>query len=132
MNLSNNLTKHAAMCCIRYSTRLVIIFKNTVVKIPISRKGFLQGNNEQKVWNKYKHKAPLAELRWMFLGVVCQKRYTETYEVPKCEIDRIKKLIPEFNFENCDFWNYENWGKEGKKYILLDYGNSPYVASLYK
>jgi hypothetical protein len=120
------------MCCFKYSTRFVILFKNIVIKIPLDRKGFIQGNNEKKVWNKYKHKAPLAELKWVFLGIVCQKRYTETYEVPKCEIDRIKKLIPEFNFENCDFWNYENWGKEGEKYILLDYGNSPYVASLYK
>jgi hypothetical protein len=68
----------------------------------------------------------------MFLGIVCQKKYTTTDKVPQIEVDKIKKLIPEFNFENCDFWNYENWGKEKNKFILLDYGNSPYIASLYK
>ena len=118
--------------CFRYSTRFVILFKNIVIKIPLSKKGFLQGYNELKVWNKYKNKAPLAELKWMFLGVVCQKRYITIEEVPQIEVDKIKKLIPEFNFKNCDFYNYENWGKDGQKYILLDYGNSPYVASLYK
>jgi hypothetical protein len=116
----------------KYSTRFVIVFKNIVIKIPLEKKGFLQGYNEKKIWNKYKNKAPLAELKWMFLGIVCQKRYTTTDKVPQIQVDKIKKLIPEFNFENCDFWNYENWGKEKNKFILLDYGNSPYIASLYK
>ena len=118
--------------CFRYSTRFVILFKNIVVKIPLNKKGFLQGYNEKKVWNKYQNKAPLAELKWMFLGIVCQKRYRNIKEVPQSEVYKIKKLIPEFHFENCDFYNYENWGKDGEKYILIDYGNSPYVASLYK
>jgi hypothetical protein len=122
----------AVISCFRYSTRFVILFKNIVVKIPLNKKGFLQGYNEQKIWNKYQNKAPLANLNWMFLGIVCQKRYTTIKEVPQSEVHKIKKLIPEFDFENCDFWNYENWGKDGQKYILLDYGNSPYVASLYK
>ena len=117
---------------VRYSTRFVILFKNIVLKIPLNKKGFLQGYNEKKVWNKYENKAPLAELKWMFLGIVCQRRYRSIKEVPRIEVDKIKKLIPEFNFENCDFWNYENWGKDGEEYILLDYGNNPYVASLYK
>jgi len=118
--------------CFRYSTRFVIILKNIVIKIPLDRKGFIQGYNEKKIFNKYKHKAVLAELKWMFLGIVCQKRYTTINEIPKNEVYNIKKIIPEFDFDNCDFWNYENWGKEGEKYILLDYGNNPYVASLYK
>lgn len=117
---------------IAYSTRLVFIFKNFVVKIPINRKGYLQGLNEKSIWNKYKHKAPLAELKWMFLGIVCQKRYITVSEIPQTEVNKIKQLVPEFDFDNCDFWNYENWGKDGKDYILLDYGNSLYVASLYK
>jgi hypothetical protein len=120
------------MGCFRYSTRFVIIFKKFVIKIPICRKGFLQGSNEQKIWINYKDTAPLAELKWMFLGIVCQKRYTTIEEVPQSQVDKIKKLIPEFDFENCDFWNYENWGKDGQKYILLDYGNSLYIANLYK
>jgi hypothetical protein len=122
----------AVMICFKYSTRFVILFKKFVIKIPICKKGFLQGYNEQKIWNNYKDTAPLAELKWMFIGVVCQKRYTTIEEVPQSEVDKIKKLIPDFDFENCDFWNYENWGKDGQKYILLDYGNSIYVASLYK
>jgi hypothetical protein len=121
-----------SICCFKYSTRFVIIFKNFVIKIPICRKGWLQGYNEKRIWNKYKHKAPLAELKWMCLGVICQKRYTTINEVPQSEVDKIKILISEFDFDNCDFWNHDNWGKEGEKYILLDYGNSPYVASLYK
>jgi len=130
--MSARLHIRAVMGCFRYSTRFVIIFKKFVIKIPICRKGFLQGYNEQKIWINYKDTAPLAELKWMFMGIVCQKRYTTIEKVPQSEVDKIKKLIPEFDFDNCDFWNYENWGKDGEKYILLDYGNSPYVASLYK
>ena len=49
------------------------------------------------------------------------------------EVDRIKAIISEFQFENGDLWNYENWGVDDQgNYILLDYGNSKYVASLYK
>ena len=120
------------MCCFKYSTRFVILFKKYVIKIPICRKGFLQGYNEKRIWNKYKENALLAELKWMYLGIVCQKKYTTIQYVPQNEVAKIKKLIPEFDFDNCDFWNYENWGKDGEEYILLDYGNSPYVAGLYK
>ena len=120
------------MCCFKYSTRLVIVLKKIVIKIPLERKGFLQGYNEKRIWEKYKAIKKLAELKWMFLGIVCQKRYSNVDAIPQIEVDNIKKLIPEFDFENCDFWNFENWGKDGKEYILLDYGNSNYVASLYK
>ena len=105
----------------RYSTRLVILFKNFVIKIPLETKGMLQGINEKIIWNKYKDKAPLAELKCMFLGIVIQKRYTEVDYIPMEEVDKIKSTIEEFRFENGDLWNYENWGldKEGN-YILLD------------
>ena len=67
------------------------------------------------------------------MGIVIQKRYTEVAFIPIEEVDRIKAIIPEFQFENGDLWNYENWGlDENRNYILLDYGNSEYVASLYK
>jgi hypothetical protein len=130
--MSARLHKNAVMCCFKYSTRFVILFKKYVIKIPICRKGFLQGYNEKRIWNKYKENALLAELKWMYLGIVCQKKYTTIQYVPQNEVAKIKKLIPEFDFDNCDFWNYENWGKDGEEYILLDYGNSPYVAGLYK
>ena len=140
-NLNNKLLNKAqsqpfclgvVISCFRYSTRFVILFKNIVVKIPLNKKGFLQGYNEKKVWDKYQNKAPLANLKWMFLGIVCQRRYRTIDAIPQTEVYKIKKLIHEFDFEDCDFYNYENWGKDGEKYILLDYGNSPYVASLYK
>jgi len=117
----------------RISTRLVILFKNFVVKIPLERKGFLQCRNEKSIWKKYKDVAPLAELRFALLGVIIQKRYTEVDYIPIEEVDKIKSIIPEFQFENGDLWNYENWGQdENGNYILLDYGNSKYLAGLYK
>jgi hypothetical protein len=39
--------------------------------------------------------------------------------------------MPEFDFDNCDLYNPENWGIDGKKYILLDYGVNEHIAGLY-
>ena len=116
---------------IKYSTRLVIILKNTVIKIPVSRKGYLQGVNEKKIWDKYNDIAPLAELKWMWMGIVCQKRYNTITSISKPVVKRTKSLIPEFDFKNCDLYNSDNWGMNGKRYILLDYGVNEYIASLY-
>jgi len=46
-------------------------------------------------------------------------------------VSKIKKIIPEFNFDNCDLRNPQNWGIDQNKYILLDYGVNSYIASLY-
>ena len=120
------------MISFKYSTRLVIILKNIVIKIPICRKGYLQGLNEKQIWDKYKNITSLAELKWMYLGVVCQKRYdTELLKVPKIVVRRIKSKIPELDFDDCDLHNSENWGMEGKNYILLDYGINQEIADLY-
>jgi hypothetical protein len=118
---------------IKISTRLVFVFKNIVIKIPINKKGYLQGLNEKEIWNKYKNKASLAELKWVFVGIVCQKRY-DVCEliIPTREIKRIKSQIPEFNFNNCDLHNIKNWGKTENRYVLLDFGINEYIASLYK
>ena len=116
---------------IKYSTRLVIILKNTVIKIPVSRKGYLQGVNEKKIWDKYNDIAPLAELKWTCMGIVCQKRYDTVTSIPKPVVKRIKAKIHEFDFNNCDLYNSDNWGMNGKRYILLDYGVNEYIASLY-
>ena len=116
---------------IKYSTRLVIILKTVVIKIPITRKGYLQGLNEKRIWNKYKNTASLAELNWMFLGVVCQRRYDTVLSIPTRVVKRNKASMPEFDFDNCDLYNPENWGVDGKRYILLDYGVNEYIASLY-
>ena len=122
------------MISFKLSTRLVIILKNIVIKIPLSKRGYLQGLNEKKIWDKYKDTAPLAELKWVYAGVVCQRRYALIplgESLPNKEVTNIKTLIPEFNFNNCDLYNYENWGIFNKKYILLDYGIDDYIASLY-
>ena len=120
------------MISFKYSTRLVIILKNIVIKIPINRKGYLQGLNEKKIWDKYNSIVYLAELKWMFMGIVCQKKYdTELLVVPNIVVRRIKSIVKEFDFDNCDLYNTENWGMEGKEYILLDYGINKYIASLY-
>lgn len=121
------------MIYFKYSTRLVIIFKHIVIKIPVSRKGYLQGLNEKKIWDKYNNLTSLAELKWMFMGAVCQKRYdAELLTIPNIVVRRIKSIVPEFDFDNCDLYNPENWGMEGKEYILLDYGINKYIADLYK
>jgi hypothetical protein len=119
------------MISFKYSTRIVIILKNIVIKIPISRRGYLQGLNEKKIWNKYYDIDLLAELKWMFMGIVCQKRYSTTKSIPFGAVQYTKELIPEFDFDNCDLHNAKNWGVEDNKYILLDYGINKHIASLY-
>ena len=117
---------------IKYSTRVVIILKNIVIKIPISRRGYLQGLNEKKIWDKYNSLDLLAELKWMFMGVVCQKRYVVVKLVPDRVVLYTKKVIPEFNIPNCDLYSPANWGMEDDKYILLDFGINKQIANLYK
>jgi hypothetical protein len=116
---------------IKYSTRIVLVLKNIVVKIPINRKGYLQGLNENKIWNKYNTIAPLAELKWVCMGITCQKRYNEATFILDSQVKEIKGLIPEFNFDNCDLYKRSNWGTDGNSYVLLDYGVNEYIASLY-
>ena len=120
------------MISFKYSTRLVIIFKNIVIKIPISRRGYLQGLNEKKIWDKYNSLDLLAELKWMFIGIVCQKRYSITKSIPDRVVLYAKKEIPEFNIPNCDLYNSSNWGIEDNYYILLDYGINKQITKLYK
>lgn len=120
------------MTSLKYSTRIVIVFDNVVVKIPISRRGYLQGLNEKKIWDKYNKYGLLAELKWMFMGIVCQKRYDTVVSIPNIVVSVIKELMPEFDFDNCDLYNPANWGIYGKKYILLDYGINKHIANLYK
>jgi hypothetical protein len=120
------------MISFKYSTRFVIVFNNVVIKIPLSRRGYLQGLNEKRIWDKYNSVASLAQLKWMFMGIICQKRYdTELLEVPIIVVTRIKSIVKEFDFHNCDLHNYQNWGIEKGEYILLDYGINKDIANLY-
>jgi hypothetical protein len=119
------------MISLKYSTRIVILFDNIVIKIPISKRGYLQGLNEKKIWDKYKDIGCLAELKWMYFGIICQKRYNPVKRIPNTKVWHIKELIPEFDFDNCDLHNSKNWGMECKNYILLDYGINKQIANLY-
>jgi hypothetical protein len=120
------------MISLKYSTRIVIILKNVVIKIPISKRGYLQGLNEKYIWDKYKQIGCLAELKWMYFGIVCQKRYNPVKIIPNTKVWLIKELIPEFDFDNCDLYKPENWGIENNNYILLDYGINENISKLYK
>ncbi len=120
------------MIYFKYSTRIVILFDNIVIKIPISKRGYLQGLNEKYIWDKYKQFGCLAELKWMYFGIICQKRYNPVKRVPNKVVFQIKELIPEFDFDNCDLYKAENWGIENKNYILLDYGINENISKLYK
>jgi len=108
------------------------VFKNFVIKIPLSYRGYLQGLNEKKIYDKYHKLGLLAELKWVWHGIVCQKRYKTVNIIPTDWVIDIKTKIPEFNFDNCDLHNPENWGIIDNKYVLLDYGVNEYIASLYK
>jgi hypothetical protein len=120
------------MISVKYSTRLVIVLKNIVIKIPISRRGYLQALNEKKIWDKYYNLELLAELKWIFIGIICQKRYRTTNSIPMGAVEYTKELMHEFDFDNCDLYNPANWGVKDNQYILLDYGINEYIASLYK
>ena len=115
----------------KYSTRVVIIFKSVVIKIPVSKRGYLQGLNEKGIWDKYHKFKLLAELKWMFMGIVCQKRYDTVQAIPDRMVKKVKESIPEFDFENCDLHNPANWGVDNKRHVLLDYGVNQHIASLY-
>ena len=117
---------------IEYSTRLVFIFKTLVIKIPLSKRGYLQGLNEKKIWDKYKDIAPLAKLKWMYLGIVCQVRCEPIKLISSIKISKIKLLIEEFNFDYCDLYNPNNWGMYDNKIVLIDYGITKSISKLYK
>lgn len=127
------------MFSIKYSTRLVILMFGIVIKIPLSRRGYLQCKNESKIWERYKHLNVLGRLYWEFGGIICMRRYAavdvliiETEEKKFIDVVvGIKYLIPEFDIDNCDLYRLENWGKSGDDYVLIDYGINEYISGLY-
>ncbi len=116
---------------IRVSTRIVFILRDRVIKIPLSRRGYLQGKNEKVLWNKYKHLNMLGELRWERLGIVCMKRYEPINQVHHLDVFRIKNNIDELNIINCDLHNVKNWGQGDTRHVLIDYGINEYISTLY-
>lgn len=117
---------------IKISTRLVFLVFRIAIKIPLSYRGYLQGKNEKKIWLKYKHTKFLGTFYFEFLGIVVMKRYKPTNVTPHDRVKRIKSIIPEFNFQNCDLYNSENWGIQRSKYYLIDYGINEKISKLYK
>jgi hypothetical protein len=116
---------------IEISTRLVFLFKTFVIKIPLSRRGYLQGKNEKMLYNKYKHIGILGELKWEFAGVVCMKRYKAAHVLDGYDVRYAKSKIPELKIENCDLYNIANWGVENHRSYLIDYGINEYISTLY-
>jgi len=116
---------------VKYSTRVVFVFKNIAIKIPLDYRGYLQGKNERKIWESYKNLGVLCPLLWEKFGVVCQRRCTPIKEIKECDVKEIKKLIPIFNFENCDLHNPANWGTHNSSTVLLDYGINERISKMY-
>ena len=55
---------------IKISTRVVFLIGKYAIKIPVSKRGYLQGKNEAKIYTKYKRYPYLAPL----LGIVTGKQ----------------------------------------------------------
>lgn len=117
---------------IKMSTRMVFIFKSFVIKVPLSRRGYLQGKNEGKLYHKYKDTRRLAQLRWERFGIVCMKKYDVCISIPPSVVRHYKNTMDELNVVNCDLHNPKNWGlRDNKFYILLDYGITEQVSKMY-
>lgn len=117
---------------IKVSTRLVIITRRKAFKIPLDRRGWLQGINERKVWEAHKESGLLAPLLWSLGGFVCMEKVRPTYYVPPHLIRKMKDMIPAMNIENCDLHRVENWGERHGKRVLLDYGIDERISKMYK
>ena len=114
---------------IRFSTRLVFILPKFVIKIPIDKKGYLQGKNELALYKKYKKTKMLGKLISEFCGIVIMNRYKLLdSKLNEDVVKNIKNKIVELNIENCDLYNPDNWG-EG--HILIDYGINERISKLY-
>jgi len=117
---------------IKVSTRLVIITRSKAFKIPLDRRGWLQGINEGKVWEEYKESGYLAPLLWSWGGFVCMERVRPTDYVPPYLIANVKDKIPALDIVNCDLRRLENWGEHNGRTVLLDYGVDERISKLYK
>jgi hypothetical protein len=118
---------------IRISTRVVFIFKNFVIKFPISKRGYLQGKNERFIWNKYKKLNLLVPLKWEKFGIVCQEKCSSVgvNDWSSKNVRLVKNLIPEFDIDNCDLYNRKNWGVYKDSVVLLDYGVNEEISKMY-
>ncbi len=123
---------------IRYSTRIVALIGRIAIKIPISRRGYLQCKNERRMWEKYRDLGILGRMYWEFAGIVCMQRYSpvdpkskEEYETFRVSVKKAKRMMREFDIDNCDLYREENWGKLGSEYLLIDYGINEEISKMY-
>ena len=116
---------------IKVSTRVVFIFKDHVVKVPISIRGYLQCKQEAFIWEKYNHLNVLGELLSYKNGIVRMKRYEPIAYVDYNDIANVKESIEELNIDNCDLYNKANWGQLNGKRYLIDYGINEEISKMY-
>jgi len=116
---------------IKFSTRLVVICKSRVLKIPIDYRGYLQGKNEGKLWEEYKCKNILQPIVWESFGIVLQKRAKPVKSISESNVKKIKTIIPQLDITNCDLYNPENWGMYKGEFLLLDYGIDEKISKMY-
>jgi hypothetical protein len=117
---------------IKSSTRVVILIGRYAIKFPVSRRGYLQGKNEAKIWRIYKHVGLLGHLYWELFGIVCMKRYEPAKKLLRGHVKGVKMFIPPLDIYRCDLNNKANWGTENGSNVLIDYGINEYITRLYK
>lgn len=115
---------------IKVSTRVVFLTQRWAIKIPIDRRGWLQGLNERKLWAKYRSRM-LVPIHWSLGGIVIQPRVEQNTPPTKETIKRIKSEIEELDVKNCDLYNVANWGQWMGRPVLLDYGITEQVSQMY-
>ena len=117
---------------LKISTRLVLVIGEVAIKFPLGRRGYLQGKNEKDLYSRYAETGMLAPLLWERFGITCLQRCDMAPSLPEEAILEIKRRIPELDIKRCDLYNIDNWGTRGGKPILIDYGVSEYISTLYR
>lgn len=116
---------------IRISTRLVVLTPRRAYKIPIDRRGWLQGRNERRIWDQYQQTNNLAPLLWSWGGLVCMERVQPLHELTDWDRMKVRREVPPLACRNGDLHRVANWGKYQGRTVLLDYGISSRVAAMY-
>jgi len=116
---------------IRISTRLVLLTPRRAYKIPLDRRGWLQGRNERRIWDQYQGTNYLAPLLWSCGGFICMERVDPADQVSGWDRMKVRRAVPPLACRNGDLHRVENWGKHQGRTVLLDYGISSRVAAMY-
>jgi hypothetical protein len=46
-------------------------------------------------------------------------------------VKKIKKIVSNFDIDNCDLYKLQNWGMYKGKQVLLDYGIDERISKMY-